>query len=192
MKQYWSCRILVFIGFLFFVVITWFILYNNRKPFRNLETNTWKSITISYCIGDGINVKKKKQTITDTDVLNQLRILFKGTFLGHSWDYAYLHVASKWNKIIVTLENGEKEALVLHAGELNYYAENKCSIVINIGEKFESYLTKILQAYEKETVHLYFNDNEHMVINQETMLIPDNNKWREEKFPGEDKANNSY
>jgi hypothetical protein len=87
-----------------------------EKPFEAIEKCQWNSIEVSYCLGDGPDVTKKSQIILDKEVLSKL----KASFCGHSWAYAELHVLSKWNKIAISLDDGNKEMLVLYPNKACY------------------------------------------------------------------------
>ena len=155
-----------------------------EKPFEAIEKCQWNSIEVSYCLGDGPDVTKKSQIILDKEVLSKL----KASFCGHSWAYAELHVLSKWNKIAISLDDGNKEMLVLYPNKACYYASDKKAVTIDLGPNFENYLIEVLRINESdETVHLFY-DTDRNVKNQEKMLIPDDNKWTEESFPGADKG----
>jgi len=159
----------------------YYILFAEKsRVFQGLEQCQWVSAEISYCVGDGPEVIQNTQVITDRDVLIKLRSLFA----VRSWEFRTLHTASKWNKVIVTLDNGDKEALVLSPNEACYYAKNRNAAGIVLGSAFENYLREVLQKNEEENVHFYYGypkGADISIKNQGAMLIPDDNKWRLDK-----------
>jgi len=164
-------------------MIYYFLFTDTSRPFQNIEKYQWVSVEVSYCVGDGPEVTKNTQVITDTDVLEKLRSLFA----VRSWEFRTLHTASKWNKVIITLDNGDVDALVLIPNEALYYAVNRKAVGIVLGGSFEHYLCEVLQENEDEKVYFYYGypkGADIVIKNQERMLIPDNNKWRLEAFPG--------
>jgi len=174
--------------FVFAIILLVCVSCSRERPFSNIEKFRWVSIEVSYCVGIGPEVTKKTQTITDEDVLSKLRALF----VVRTWDYATLHTLSKWNKILISLDNGDNEALVLSPNEACYYAETRNAVTVYLGSSFENYLREVLQKKEDEPVYFYYGYSQGgadiSIKNQEAMIIPDDNKWRIEEFPGAEKG----
>jgi len=143
-----------------------------RLPY-SLETYPWKSIEVCYCVGEGPVVIKKNQRIDDRDTLDRLKSQYKPI----EYENLVLHYADCWNRIHVTLVNGQEAMLVLGRNDACYYASNWTPIGIRLEDAFKSELITILQKNEEMPVHLHHNRFEITVENQSPSIEPSISGW---------------
>ena len=148
------------------------VIKYQRLPY-SLATHHWKSIEIWYCIGDGPVVTKKSQRITDRETLDFLQKAYRPI----AYEGLVLHYADMWNRIHITLANGQEAMLVLGRDDACFYGHESTAVGIQLENAFERELIRILQKNEEMPVCLHHNRFEVTVENQSSQLEPSIGGW---------------
>jgi len=122
--------------------------------YPQLQRQSWSSIEVDYCVGEGERVQMKTWSTNDPIILKQLKKSYHATSISLAWTAGYMNS----NEIRLTLANGKVWNIYIYSPTTYKLIDptDKDSFHLDLKLAFFETLKAMIEKHEARSIHFYY------------------------------------